>query len=96
MITIREVKTPKDIKKFIEFPLELYKDCPYFVPPLYGDEKKLLSSPRENEYSESVFYLAEKDGKTVGRIHALFQKQYNRLHSCSQVRFTRFDSIDDK
>jgi len=96
MITIREVKTPKDIKKFIEFPLELYKDCPYFVPPLYGDEKKLLSSPRENEYSESVFYLAEKDGKTVGRIHALVQKQYNRLHSCSQVRFTRFDSIDDK
>lgn len=34
MITIRRVKTKKEQKQFIDFPLELYKDNPYFVPPL--------------------------------------------------------------
>lgn len=95
MVEIREVKTKADIKEFIEFPLRLYKDCTYFVPPLYGDEKKLLSGGTDTEVSESVFYLATREGETVGRIHGIIQKQYNELHSERRVRFTRFDSIDD-
>ena len=42
MVNVREVKTNKDIKEFIEFPLRLYKGVYGFVPPLYGDEKKLI------------------------------------------------------
>ena len=96
MVFIKEVTTKKDIREFIEFPLRLYKDCPYFVPPLYSDEKKLLKSPRINEDSETVFYLAKRNGVTVGRIQAIIQKQYNKIHGAHQVRFTRFDSIDDE
>ncbi|MBQ4568506.1 MAG: GNAT family N-acetyltransferase [Ruminococcus sp.] len=96
MVEVRQVKTKKDIKEFIEFPLRLYKKCPYFIPPLYGDEKKLLTSGGNTKYAESAFFLALKDGKTAGRLHAIIQKQYNELHSTTQVRFTRFDSIDDK
>lgn len=95
MITVREVTTSHDRKEFIEFPLKLYRDCPYFVPPLYADEKKLLRSGGSTENAESVFYLAQKDGKTVGRIQGIIEKQYNRAHNAAQVRFTRFDSIDD-
>lgn len=96
MLTIREVKTPFDIKEFIEFPLRLYKNCPYFVPPLYGDEKKLLKSGGCSEIAESVFYLADEDGRTVGRIQGIIQKQYNEIHKTSQIRFTRFDAINDQ
>ena len=95
MIEIREVRTAKDIKEFIEFPLRLYKDCPYFVPPLYSDEKKLLKSGGVTADADAVFYLAARDGKTVGRIQGILQKEYNRSHNARQVRFTRFDSIDD-
>ena len=95
MTTIRKVETARDIKEFINFPLKLYKNCPYFVPPLYGDEKKLLKSGGNNPNVESVFFIAEKDGKTVGRIQGIIQKQFNENHSVRQVRFTRFDSIDD-
>lgn len=95
MITVREVTSSHDRKEFIEFPLKLYRDCPYFVPPLYADEKKLLRSGGSTENAESVFYLAQKDGKTVGRIQGIIEKQYNRAHNAAQVRFTRFDSIDD-
>ena len=96
MVEIREVSKPRDIKEFIEFPLRLYKECPYFVPPLYGDEKKLLKSGGCSDTAESVFYLAIRDGKTVGRIQGILQKQYNEIHKVSQIRFTRFDAIDDQ
>ena len=42
MVEIREVKTKKDIKQFIELPLKMYKDNPYFVPPLYMSEKVIF------------------------------------------------------
>ena len=95
MVTIKEVQTKKDIKEFIEFPLNLYKGNPYFVPPLYGDEKDLFKA--ETVYSdqaESVFYLAIDDGKTVGRIQGILQRVSNEKWNQKRVRFTRFDSID--
>ena len=95
MVVIREVKTRKDVKEFIEFPLKLYKNCPYFAPPLYKDEAALLRSGGNTKNADSVFYLATRDGKTVGRIQGLIQKEYNASHSASQARFTRFDAIDD-
>jgi len=95
MVEIRVVTTAKDIKEFINFPLRLYKNCPYFVPPLYSDEKKLLKASPDTPISQTVYYLAIRDGKTVGRIQGIIQKQYNEIHKVSQVRFTRFDCIDD-
>jgi len=95
MVTVREVKTSRDIKEFIELPLRMYKDCPYFVPLLYGDEKKLLKSGGCTPVADAVFFLAEKDGRTVGRIQGIIEKQYNEIHGTKKVRFTRFDSIND-
>jgi hypothetical protein len=93
MLEIIEVKTKKDKKRFVEYPLKLYKGNPYFVPPLYGDEMKMFTD--KNIYSktcDSAFFLAVRDGVVVGRIQAIIQKQYNEIHNEKQVRFTRFDS----
>ncbi len=94
MLTVREVKTTRDIKEFIELPLKLYENCSYFVPPLYSDEKKLLLSGGNTENAESVFFLAVDNGKTVGRVHGIIEKQYNKNHNTRKARFTRFDCID--
>ena len=94
-VTIREVQSNRDIKEFINFPLRLYRDSEYFVPPLYQDEKKLLKTGGDKKISDSVFFLAERDGECVGRIQGIIQKQYNSIHGSREVRFTRFDSIDD-
>lgn len=97
MIEIREVKTKKDIREFLNFPLKLYKDNPYFVPPLYGDELQMFK--KDYHYyttCETVFLLASKDGKTVGRIQGILQKASNEKRDEKRVRFTRFDSIDDQ
>ena len=95
MVSIREVKTKKDAKLFVEFPLKLYRGCEFFVPPLYGDELKLVMAGGNREIAESVFFLAERDGKVVGRIQGIMQRQFNEINGKKRIRFTRFDSIND-
>ena len=96
MVIVKEVKTKKEIKQFVNFPLKLYKNNPYFVPALYADEIKALNhnTPYEQEII-SKFFLAYKDNKVVGRIEGIIQKQYNELKNTKRIRFTRFDCIDD-
>ena len=97
MITIEEVRTSKQIREFINFPLNLYKDNPYFVPPLYGDEKAMFKpNYHYRETCDYVCYNAYRDGKMVGRIQGILQKASNRKHNEKRVRFTRFDSINDQ
>lgn len=96
MLQIIEVKTRKQRKEFVEYPLRIYKGNPYFVPPLYGDEMNIFTA--KNIYSKtcrSVFYIAQRDGVTVGRIQGIIQNQYNDIYGTKQVRFTRFDSEND-
>ena len=96
-IEIVKVRTRAQRRAFVELPLKMYKGSPYFVPPLYGDEMKAFTD--KNAYSDtcvSEFFLAYRDGKLVGRIQGIIQKQYNELHSEKRARFTRFDATDDK
>ena len=95
MVSVREVKNRRDAKLFVEFPLKLYRDCQWFVPPLYADEIKLVMAGGIREVAESVFFLAERDGKVVGRIQGIMQKRFNEINGTKRIRFTRFDSIDD-
>ena len=97
MVKISEVKTKKQQREFIEFPLRLYKGNPYFVPPLYGDEKKIFRPDyMYYDQSEAVYFLAYRDGETVGRISGILQRASNEKRGEKRVRFTRFDSIDDQ
>lgn len=98
MIKVLEVKTKKQIKQFVDFPIKLYKDCPYFVPPLYGDEMAMFKKNYHYyEQTESIFFNAyDENDKMVGRIQAILQKASNEKWNQKRVRFTRFDSIDDQ
>lgn len=96
MIEIKEVKTRKQRKEFVEFPLNLYKGNDCFVPPLYGDEMAIFKPNYVyNDICESVFYLAYEGNKVVGRISGILHKAANEKWNQKRVRFTRFDSIDN-
>ena len=97
MVEILEVKTKKQQREFLEFPLKLYKDNPYFVPPLMMDEKKIFR--RDYVYHdtcEAVYYNAYREGKMVGRISGILQKAANEKNGEKRIRFTRFDSVNDR
>lgn len=98
MIEVKEVKTAKQRKEFLNFPLKLYKGNPYFVPPLYGDEK-IIFDTKKNMYYETCkasFFLAYKDGKVVGRISGIIQFQHIEKTGEKRARFVRFDAINDQ
>ena len=97
MVEILPVTTKKQQKEFLNFPLRLYRDNPYFAPPLYKDEKKIFRSDYVyHDTCETGYFLAVRDGVTVGRISAILQKASNLKTGEKRVRFTRFDAIDDK
>ncbi|MBO7401887.1 MAG: N-acetyltransferase, partial [Lachnospiraceae bacterium] len=95
MLEVREVKTRRERKEFVEFPLKMYQDNPCFVPPFYGDEMKIFRKDYVyNDMCESVFFNAYRDGKIVGRISGILQRVSNEIRNEKRVRFTRFDAID--
>ena len=97
MVVVKEVKTWKEQNEFVDFPLNLYKGNPYFVPPLYGDEKDIFKKDYLYlDQAEAIYFNAYKDNKIVGRISGIIQKAANKKYDQKRVRFTRFDSIDDQ
>ncbi|MDD4291665.1 MAG: N-acetyltransferase [Clostridia bacterium] len=97
MISVKRVETKKEMKEFVNFPLRLYKNCPYFVPPLYADEMNMFKP--NYTYGDTcswVCFLATEDGKTVGRIQGILHRASNEKSNEKRVRFTHFDSIDDE
>jgi len=98
MIEIKEVLTYKQKKAFVDFPIKLYKNNPYFVPCLRVDEMNLFN-PKKNvsyEDSEAKYFLAYKDKKVVGRIAGIVQHLFNDKTGEKRLRFSRFDSINDQ
>ena len=97
MLEVLEVKTRKQQKEFLEFPLRLYRGNPYFVPPLYDDEKKIFRDDYVYlDTCEAVYYLAYINGKVAGRISAILQKTSNEIRNEKRIRFTRFDAINNR
>lgn len=97
MIRVIEVKTKKQQKEFLDFPLKMYKDNPYFVPPLYNDEKKIFRSDYVyNDTCDAVYFNAYDGERMVGRISGILQKASNLKRDEKRVRFTRFDAVDDQ
>lgn len=98
MIEIKEVVSDKDKKEFVDFQFDLYKGNEFWIPPMKKDEIKQLS-PLTNpafDFCDANFWTAWKDGKCVGRIGAVINKDYNKKTGKEMGRFTRFEVIDDK
>ena len=98
MVEIRQLNpTRSNLKKFVEFQIELYKGNPYFVPPLVSDEIATLDSKVNPafDHCESAYFMAYRDGKAVGRIAAMINKQVNEKENSRQARFGFVDFIDD-
>jgi GNAT superfamily N-acetyltransferase len=98
MVEIRQLNpTRSNLKKFVEFQIDLYKGNPYFVPPLVSDEIATLDSKVNPafDHCESAYFMAYRDGKAVGRIAAMINKQVNEKENSRQARFGFVDFVDD-
>ena len=97
MITIEQVLSKKQQKEFLVFPLKLYRGNTYYTPPLMMDERKMFKKDYVyNDCCEFVCFNAYRDGVMAGRIQGIVQIASNQKTGKKQVRFNRFDVIDDE
>lgn len=96
-IEIRKVESLKDLKKFIQFRYDLYRDDPYDVPYLYFDEMNTLRRDRNASFEDcdADYFIAYREGKAVGRVAAIINHKANEQWHNKVVRFGWFDFIDD-
>lgn len=96
-VIIKQVLTSRDLENFIKFPMQLYKNNPYYVPPMIKEEKSIWTK-EENpalDYSETVQFLAYKNDMVVGRIALIINHKEEEELGIRKVRFGWLDFVDD-
>ena len=97
MVSIVEVTTKAQLRRFVDYPNQLYKDVPQFVPATYGDDLADWDRSKNPAFSycDARCWLAERDGEIVGRIGAIRSRKANEKWGVNRMRFTQTDFIDD-
>lgn len=96
-VGIKTVTTRRELREFVNFPEKLYKDNPYYVPPVVFDQMDTLDQKKgaAQEFCKSELYLAYRGGEIVGRVAAIVNFKANRQWNHQEVRFGWYDFIDD-
>ena len=96
-IAVSQITSSKEMRAFVRFNYELYKDCPQAVPDLLEDTLETFDARRNPafRFCEAAFFLARKDGRIVGRVAAIINTRANTRWERQDVRFGWIDFIDD-
>ncbi|WP_430966331.1 GTP cyclohydrolase [Spongiimicrobium sp. 2-473A-2-J] len=97
MVTIKEATSKSDLKKFVKFPFSLYRDSPYWVPPIIKDELETFDRDKNPVFkdADAWFFLAYKNDVLVGRVVAIINNIEVNRQQLRKMRFGWFDFIDD-
>lgn len=96
-VSLKIVNTKKDLKEFIRFANNLYKNNEYYTPILELDELNTFN-PKKNpslKHCKYILFLAYKKGRLAGRICGIINEIANEHWNVKKVRFGWFDFIDD-
>ncbi len=95
-IVIKEVVTKSDRKKFAQYPNQLFKNCPNYIPPLLSEDIAALSEKNPaRDYCDAKYWLAYCEDRIVGRVAAIINRRANEQWNEQKVRFGWFDFIED-
>jgi GNAT superfamily N-acetyltransferase len=96
-VQIREITNLKDLKTFVQFPIQLYKNNPYYVPTLISDDLNTLRKDKNPAFEtcEARTWLAYRNGIIVGRVAAILNHPHIEKWGQRYMRFGWLDFIDD-
>ncbi len=97
-VSIRPVKSKRDLKRFVKVPFSVHRDHPQWVPPLVFERMEFLDR-RKNpyfEHSEVELFVAERDGEPVGRISAQLDRHWDDYRGGNDAMFGFFETIADR
>jgi GNAT superfamily N-acetyltransferase len=96
---VRKIDTTqaRDARRFIQFPFELYRECPQWVPPILPEIRVILNRKKHPFYrhSDAGFFVAESEGHALGRIVVMENRNYNQHHGRKDGFFYFFEVVED-
>jgi len=97
MITVKEISTKTELKTFVKFPFDLYKNNDCWVPPIINDELATFDKDKNPAFdtADARFFLAYQNNKVVGRVAAIINHTEINQQQLKKMRFGWFDFIDD-
>jgi GNAT superfamily N-acetyltransferase len=96
-VSIRPVRTRRELKRFVKLPFALHRESEQWVPPLVFERMQFLDR-RKNpwfEHGEAEYFLAERDGEPVGRISAHVDSRWDEFHGGRDAMFGFFEAAED-
>ncbi|MEO6819214.1 MAG: hypothetical protein ABI266_02595 [Ginsengibacter sp.] len=97
MIQILPVGDKNYLKKFIDFPHDLYKDDKNYVPEIFIGQRDLLTPGKHpfHEHSTIKLFLAVNRNVIKGRIAAIINRRSNEFNNANEGFFGFFDAVND-
>src|SRR3954452_23150083 len=89
-------RTPAGVARFLRVPYAIYRDDPHWVAPLLADLKTVFTDKNPLfEHAEMKLWVAVRDGRDVGRVAGILDRNHNDFHKEQTAFFGFFESVDD-
>jgi len=97
-IEVVAISGKSGLNEFVKLPWSIYVNDPQWVPQLQIATKELLDRAKHPFYAnaDAEFFVARRDGRPVGRIAAIIDRNHNKFHEEKAGFFGFFESIDDQ
>ncbi|MBW8059508.1 MAG: hypothetical protein FVQ78_04080 [Solirubrobacterales bacterium] len=97
-VSIRPIRTRRELKRFVKVPFRLHRDHPQWVAPLVFERMEFLNRKKNPwfEHGEAEFFIAERDGEPVGRITAQVDERWDEFQGGRDGMFGFFETVDDR
>jgi len=96
-LTIRPVRSRRELKRFVKLPFRLHRESEQWVPPLVFERMQFLDRKKNPwfEHGEAEYFLAERDGEPVGRITAQIDSRWDEFQGGKDAMFGFFEAAED-
>jgi GNAT superfamily N-acetyltransferase len=96
-LTIRSISTPVEKRQFVRMMWDIYANDPNWLAPIEMDRMKLMDEKKNPFYkhADAKWFVAERDGKIVGRIGAIINHSHNTLYHEKSGFFGFFECEND-
>ncbi|MGE5560742.1 MAG: N-acetyltransferase [Chloroflexota bacterium] len=97
-VTVREITARNDLRRFVEFQYELYRNDPNWVPPLRSDTWAIITGKNNPLFGlgpHALFLAEDERGKVVGRIMTAIDNELNHARHQKWGYFALFETVND-
>src|SRR3974377_2024802 len=89
-------RSPRDVMRFLKVSYSIYRDDPHWVAPLLMDLKKVFTDANPLfEHAEMAMGGGVRDGRDVGRIAGILDRNHNRTQKDSAAFFGFYECVND-